>query len=301
MEVQVELSRIVIRENANEQIIVLKEKDGERTVGAMCSDARCWPDVVERTLDPESEGEGEGEADAELEPTLQLVAITRSGYGVRVGPESFQPVSNKAGRYYIRLADKCDDGSRDGVVCVFPTNLTENVCLVSHAGRAIIFRATDLRFSRGRSRGVRAIKLEKTDTVLAFRLATKKRDGLEVETNRGRQEIVRTTKYAVTKRGGKGRAILLRGFIAKVVLPTIEFHKEDDDEELEEEEEPRSGPLSPPLGADEEPPSLDQMKLFQEDDDSTAEGDDDELDDTSGDTDPERDRDDPLEDDDISS
>lgn len=32
MEVQVELSRIVIRENASEQIIVLKEKDGERTV-----------------------------------------------------------------------------------------------------------------------------------------------------------------------------------------------------------------------------------------------------------------------------
>lgn len=32
MEVQVELSRIVIRENANEQIIVLKEKNGDRTV-----------------------------------------------------------------------------------------------------------------------------------------------------------------------------------------------------------------------------------------------------------------------------
>ena len=32
MEVQVELTRIVIRENASEQVIVLKEKDGERTV-----------------------------------------------------------------------------------------------------------------------------------------------------------------------------------------------------------------------------------------------------------------------------
>lgn len=32
MEIEVELARIVIRENANEQVIVLKEKDGERTV-----------------------------------------------------------------------------------------------------------------------------------------------------------------------------------------------------------------------------------------------------------------------------
>ena len=32
MDIQVELSRIVIRENANEQIIVLKEKEGARTV-----------------------------------------------------------------------------------------------------------------------------------------------------------------------------------------------------------------------------------------------------------------------------
>lgn len=32
MDIQVELARIVIRENASEQVIVLKEKDGERTV-----------------------------------------------------------------------------------------------------------------------------------------------------------------------------------------------------------------------------------------------------------------------------
>ncbi len=268
-------------------------EDGERIVGAMCSDGRCWPDIVERAgaveEDHDEEDDGEvGDDDGATEPPLQMVAITRSGYGVRVSPETFQPVSNKAGRYYVRLADKCDDGSRDGVVGVFPTNLTENVCLVTHAGRAIIFRVTDLRHSRGRSRGVRAIKLEKTDTVLAFCLAIKKRDGLEVETNRGRQEIVRTTKYAVTKRGGKGRAILLRGFIAKVVLPTIEFHKEDEDELLEEEEEPRSGPLSEPSGNEQGPPSLDQMKLFNDDDASEDEGEDEEGDE-------------PLEDDEVSS
>ena len=268
-------------------------EDGERIVGAMCSDGRCWPDIVERAgaveEDHDEEDDGEvGDDDGATEPPLQMVAITRSGYGVRVSPETFQPVSNKAGRYYVRLADKCDDGSRDGVVGVFPTNLTENVCLVTHAGRAIIFRVTDLRHSRGRSRGVRAIKLEKTDTVLAFCLAIKKRDGLEVETNRGRQEIVRTTKYAVTKRGGKGRAILLRGFIAKVVLPTIVFHKEDEDELLEEEEEPRSGPLSEPSGNEQGPPSLDQMKLFNDDDASEDEGEDEEGDE-------------PLEDDEVSS
>lgn len=267
-------------------------EDGERIVGAMCSDARCWPDVVERTPDKgeeDEEDEAETTTDGAPEPELQIVAITRSGYGVRVGPDTFQPVSNKAGRYYVRLADKCDDGSKDGVVCVFPTNLSENVCLVSHGGRAIIFKVTDLRFSRGRSRGVRAIKLDKTDTVLAFRLSTKKREGLEVETNRGRQEIVRTTKYAVTKRGGKGRAILLRGFIAKVVLPTIEFHREDEEEEEEEEEEIRTGPLSAPISAATDDAEENQPTLFalSEEPASTDEQEEDDLE--------------PLEDEDVSS
>ena len=275
-------------------------EDGEKIVGAMCSDARCWPDEVERNKALEADGDDEEEEiepeGDEAEPSLQLVAVTRSGYGVRVAPDTFQPASNKSGRYYIRLADRCDDGTRDGVVGVFPTNLSENLCLVTHAGRAIIFRVTDLRYSRGRSRGVRAIKLDKTDTVLAFCLATRKREGLEVETNRGRQEIVRTTKYAVTKRGGKGRAILLRGFIAKVVLPTIEFHKEDDDDEVDDEDAPRAGPLSEPLTATAPDASKrDQMKLFREDDDDDDEPSSawDEQDDLSEDGEP-------LEDDDVS-
>jgi DNA gyrase subunit A len=240
--------------------------DGEIVVGAMCSDTRCWPPVEAVAATPDNEPEEEdGEqasVDEEPEPALQLVAVTRSGYGLRFSPTTFSTVSNKAGRYYVKLKKHCTDGKPDRVIGVFATNLTENVCLVSHGGRAIIFRVRDLRYARGRSRGVRAIQLGKTDSVLAFRLSVRRRDGLEVETNRGRQEIVRTTKYAVTKRGGKGRAILLRGFIAQVNLPIVEFHREDDDDD-DDGVEPDSGPLSePPSPKENGDRSRDQMKLF---------------------------------------
>ncbi|MEM8559637.1 MAG: DNA topoisomerase, partial [Bacteroidota bacterium] len=62
------------------------------------------------------------------------------------------------------------------------------------------------------AKGVIAIRLDgKNDRVLGAALSTTARDGLEVETSRGRSEIVRTTKFDVTNRGGKGRVVIQRG------------------------------------------------------------------------------------------
>ena len=72
------------------------------------------------------------------------------------------------------------------------------------------------------------MRLDKNDYVLAFTLSDATRDGLEVETNRGRREIVRTTKFDVTNRGNKGRLIIKRGYIARAIRPPVEIRMKDD-------------------------------------------------------------------------
>jgi len=64
----------------------------------------------------------------------------------------------------------------------------------------------------------------KSDRVLGFVVSDAAREGLEVETSRGRKEIVRTTKFEVTNRGNKGRTIIERGTLRAVTPPPVELH-----------------------------------------------------------------------------
>ena len=45
---------------------------------------------------------------------------------------------------------------------------------------------------------------------------------MTVETSRGAEQTISTTKYEVTGRGGKGRELLQRGQFTKVVWPLPE-------------------------------------------------------------------------------
>lgn len=69
---------------------------------------------------------------------------------------------------------------------------------------------------------MRAIRLEDNDRVLDFALSTRARDGLTVETNNGREEIVRTTKFDATNRGAKGTLVIKRGYFAEVFPEPVE-------------------------------------------------------------------------------
>jgi DNA gyrase subunit A len=60
------------------------------------------------------------------------------------------------------------------------------------------------------------IRLEDGDRVLDFTLSDAAREGLTVETNNGREEIVRTTKFDATNRGAKGTLVIKRGYFAEV-------------------------------------------------------------------------------------
>ena len=67
------------------------------------------------------------------------------------------------------------------------------------------------------------IKLaSKDDRVLGFLASTGDRDLLTVETSRGAEQTISTTKYEVTGRGGKGRELLQRGQFIRVLPPVPE-------------------------------------------------------------------------------
>jgi DNA gyrase subunit A len=75
-------------------------------------------------------------------------------------------------------------------------------------------------FLSGPGRGVILIKLaSEDDRVLGFIASTGDRDLLTVETTRGSEQTISTTKYEVTGRGGKGRELLQRGGFTRIVWP----------------------------------------------------------------------------------
>ncbi len=45
---------------------------------------------------------------------------------------------------------------------------------------------------------------------------------MRVETSRGAEQTISTTKYEVTGRGGKGRELLQRGQFVRVVPPEVD-------------------------------------------------------------------------------
>ena len=53
--------------------------------------------------------------------------------------------------------------------------------------------------------------------MLGFLAATGDRDLMTVETSRGAEQTISTTKYDVTGRGGKGRELLQRGQFLRVI------------------------------------------------------------------------------------
>ena len=79
----------------------------------------------------------------------------------------------------------------------------------------------------GPGRGVILIKLGDDDKVIGAIVSTGDRDLLTVETTRGGEQTISTTKYEITGRGGKGRELLQRGGFTRVVpadvaVPVIE-------------------------------------------------------------------------------
>ena len=191
--------------------------DKERVVGVVSFDARVLPAPrVEPDTEPELFENGEEEGHLLKGEPPYVVAVTKSGQAVRFTTEGFDEPSTVSGRMFMRVSGD------DEVVGAEVAQSHENVCLASRVGHVLIFPVHQISVYKGAAKGVIAIKLDEGDRVLGFTLSDAARDGLEVETNRGRREIVRTTKFEVSNRGNKGRLVIRRGHLAKVFPQPVE-------------------------------------------------------------------------------
>ena len=191
--------------------------DGEHVVGVVSFDDRALPDPFPE--EPDEQGDlfdpnGEPQADAPDHP--YVVAISKSGQATRFTVDGYVEPSISTGRKYMRLEDD------DEVVRTHLARGNENICLASHDGRALIFPMHQISVYKGPAKGVRAIRLEEGDRALDFALSTRARRGLAVQTNNGRDEIVRTTKFDVTNRGAKGTLVIKRGYFGEVYPEPVE-------------------------------------------------------------------------------
>ena len=193
---------------------LFKLKDGEKVVAALSLDPRVTGDVrapasghAKRRADPQSPPI----------PPVHAVAVTSDGYALRFGFEAFVEPSTRSGRRFARPATGAD------VTNVAATTGKETLIVATAEARGLLCRVDEVNYLSGPGRGVILIKLSsKTDRVLGFIASRGDRDLLTVETSRGAEQTISTTKYELTGRGGKGRELLQRGHFTRIVWPTPE-------------------------------------------------------------------------------
>ena len=196
--------------------------DKEVVVGVVSFDPRVLPTgVPEVDGEPQPElfaGDGAPKGDNVVAGPY-IVAVSSDGFAVRFETETFVDPSNKNGRVYMRVKPG------EKVVGAEVASGSENVCLASKQGRALIFPVPQVPVFKSAAKGVIAMRLNGADDrVLGMAVSEAARRGLQVETSRGRTEIVRTTKFEVSNRGNKGSTIISRGTLRAATADPTELH-----------------------------------------------------------------------------
>ncbi len=191
---------------------LFKFKDGERIIGGWSFDPR----MVSATGKTPSGGTSKGGQlalfDKNGKPqnpiSLEAVAVTTSGMGLRVSLSSFQEPSTRLGRKFCKLKE----GEEVVALEVITGALKQTVVAVaSTKGRALLCKAEDVAQLAGPGRGVIVIKLDLKDTLIGFKLLCTKDDRLVLLKEGGGPFSVTLRKYQVVGRGGKGHALFKRG------------------------------------------------------------------------------------------
>jgi DNA gyrase subunit A len=180
-----------------------KLKDGERIVAALSLDPRVAGEIA-----PKKEG---------AEPPVHAIAVASDGYSLRFSLQPFLEPSTRAGRRYAKAGEKAE------FVGVARVAGGEIVIAATREAHAMLCEVEEVSFLSGPGRGVILIKLASAeDRVLGFIASSGDRDLMTVETSRGAEQTISTTKYDVTGRGGKGRELLQRGQFTRVIWPMPE-------------------------------------------------------------------------------
>ncbi len=183
---------------------LFKLKDGEKIVSVMSFDSRVIGDISEDPKKPE------------LCPEVHGLAASSDGYALRFSLDSFAEASTKSGRRFARVKTGAE------LVGVYSITSDETILAITGNCRAMVCPSEDINYLSGAGRGVMLIKVAKGDKLLGFKPSRGDRDLLVVETNRGAQKTISTTKYRTTSRGGKGNEIQKNGKISKIVEPPVE-------------------------------------------------------------------------------
>ncbi len=178
---------------------LFKLKDGERIVAAYSLDRRAIGDVAVNPKKPDKP------------PKVHAIAVASDGYAMRFSLETFDEPSTRSGRRYAR------PGKGAEFVGVEIVRGGEVVIAASRQAHAMLCSVDEINYLVGPGRGVILMKLGKDDVLLGFKLSTGDRDLLRVETSRGAEQTISTTKYGVTGRGGKGREVMKTGQFVRVI------------------------------------------------------------------------------------
>jgi len=187
--------------------------DRERIVGVISMDERALPKPMQRE-------EVAPELFEDSEPELEgpyATGVTSDGQVLRIALENYSDPSTVSGRMFMKTA------KGEQVLRVEPASGAENVCLATKEGNSLIFPVSQVPVMKNAAKGVIAMRLNAGDSILGFTLSSAARQGLEVETTRGREEIIRPTKFPVANRGNKGRLIIKRGGIKRAIYPVVEI------------------------------------------------------------------------------
>jgi len=187
--------------------------DREHIVGVISIDKRALPrPVILEDAEPQLFEGRPADEDGHF-----AVGVTSDGQTLRMSMDNYSEPSTVTGRMFMKIA------AGESLLRVEPAAGTENLCLATKEGNCLIFPISQIPVMKNAAKGVIAIRLSSNDEVIGFALSAAARQGLEVETTRGRSEIVRPTKFPVANRGNKGRLIIKRGEIKRVVYPTVEI------------------------------------------------------------------------------
>jgi DNA gyrase subunit A len=166
---------------------LFKFKDGERVVSAASLDPRV------KTKEP------------------NMVAITRSGYGLRFALEPHTELSTRSGRRFARVAEG------DEIVGVRPAP-EDGLVVVASESHALVTRVSDINLLANPGRGVTVIKTGDDEKVVGFTVD----ETLTVESEKGKTEEVKPLKKSVAARATKGELVFTRKEkVARVVWPPV--------------------------------------------------------------------------------
>jgi DNA gyrase subunit A len=191
---------------------LFKFKDGERIIGGWSFDPRMLPDTGKTTSASSSKGGQLALFNQKGKPhapsSLEAVAVTTSGLGLRFDLGSFQEPSTRLGRKFCKLKE----GEEVVALEVITSPLKQTILAVaSIKGRALLCKAEEVVQLAGPGRGVIVVKLDPKDTLVGFALLCSKDDRLVLLKEGGGTIPVTLRKYQVVGRGGKGHALFKRG------------------------------------------------------------------------------------------